>query len=994
MEPGAEYGDDFEDDDAGACWARAGMRVHALFDDDEAWYAGRIKFDHGDATFDIAYDDGDHKARVPLADLRPLPEQPGRATAAEVAARTAADRVEPATTTTGAAAHAPDEDREDGDGDSTGVLDGDAHAPVGTATRAARLPLREGLVDSNSDSDSDTLREPAPEEAATDMARLQPQSAPPLLAKLGALALSPSECSPELRMLTVQYQIAVLSHSQWHRTTLGRDLESRDCAVSSEPLMQLRMRAVALSRLCSGSSSYQMAHAVVELASAYANAGLWPQAMAHAKRAMQLASRADAADAPKHTRQATTPPQSVEEHLTAMLSPPPHATDDAETHEDDAETRACASARAVLALFQNLKQCAYERDGYIEWGRLASLLGSSGSDAPLLARQPFGVREGPQALGEPPQGGSGALLSSVSHAGTQMSWAQALDFLRLHHAGFSSLMEQLEETTMRADCHAQLRLAFDAVGGTQIGVAAPRPLTAVLLRTPGAASLFASSPLLEWLCGQVTISTNGSDHALRIPVTWEECVALLRLSEASARSRGRAGWGKHLEAQALLVCARAHMAAHPPQVGRARTILRQALGQLGELQVQDSEMIVLAGHIESTVRACSLALHEVLVATHVDAVRDCWRKARKHAEAWLATDEGHSEWRQESKELVEKSRRCREDPDSAPLLGADDDAPKQRPVPKHELEFRARGDLLQRKTQEIAHTLLQSTSGASVNQEESHAPQPEGAPTPAMGPTTLAEARRHASMAYTISRETHGPTHLHVALDALAIGNLSIIQEDLHSAEWWLAASLQILHATLGAQSWPLPAIILTVETRLARTLSRAGKLRAAAEHLSVVADDALETARRLCAACLSADEDIAENPPHCDVADESLLAPIVNSDGADRRRQLRQAASKAQTSWLEVSSLRCRGGTDDGALLPSLEKAFASAALFHHSLARDLAEVSIPSTFASMAYSAASKAILSRLKRAITKKYGADDPAVMRSLLSSLRGVEELENA
>ena len=207
-------------------------------------------------------------------------------------------------------------------------------------------------------------------------------------------------------------------------------------------------------------------------------------------------------------------------------------------------------------------------------------------------------------------------------------------------------------------------------------------------------------------------------------------------------------------------------------------------------------------------------------------------------------------------------------------------------------------------------------------------------------PTTLAEARRHASMAYTISRETHGPTHLHVALDALAIGNLSIIQEDLHSAEWWLAASLQILHATLGAQSWPLPAIILTVETRLARTLSRAGKLRAAAEHLSVVADDALETARRLCAACLSADEDIAENPPHCDVADESLLAPIVNSDGADRRRQLRQAASKAQTSWLEVSSLRCRGGTDDGALLPSLEKAFASAALFHHSLARDLAEV------------------------------------------------------
>ena len=146
------------------------------------------------------------------------------------------------------------------------------------------------------------------------------------------------------------------------------------------------------------------------------------------------------------------------------------------------------------------------------------------------------------------------------------------------------------------------------------------------------------------------------------------------------------------------------MAAHPPQVGRARAILRQARNQLDELKVQDSGTTVLAGHIESTVRACSLALHEVLVATHIHAVRECWRKARKHAEAWLATDEGHSEWRQESKGLVEKSRRCREEPDSSPHSGADE-APKQRSVPKHELEFRARGDLLLRKTQEIAHTV-------------------------------------------------------------------------------------------------------------------------------------------------------------------------------------------------------------------------------------------------------------------------------------------------
>ena len=123
LTPGAEYGDDFDDDEANTCWAHVGVRVHALFDDDEAWYAGRIKIDHGDGSFDIEYDDGDRKSHVPLADLRPLlsEETMGRDAVAEVAAPTAGDRVEPATKVAEAAAHAPDEEWRDGGGDSTGV---------------------------------------------------------------------------------------------------------------------------------------------------------------------------------------------------------------------------------------------------------------------------------------------------------------------------------------------------------------------------------------------------------------------------------------------------------------------------------------------------------------------------------------------------------------------------------------------------------------------------------------------------------------------------------------------------------------------------------------------------------------------------------------------------------------------------------------------------------------------------------------------------------
>ena len=165
LTPGAEYEDEFDDNEANTCWARVGVRVHALFDDDEAWYAGRIKIDHGDGSFDIEYDDGDRKSHVPLADLRPLlsEETMGRDAVAEVAAPTAGDRGEPATMMTEAAAHAPDEEWRDGGGDSTGVLVGEweveilapgiggTHAPGPTRTcgwhgapePAARLPLRE-----------------------------------------------------------------------------------------------------------------------------------------------------------------------------------------------------------------------------------------------------------------------------------------------------------------------------------------------------------------------------------------------------------------------------------------------------------------------------------------------------------------------------------------------------------------------------------------------------------------------------------------------------------------------------------------------------------------------------------------------------------------------------------------------------------------------------------------------------------------------------------
>ena len=53
-------------------------------------------------------------------------------------------------------------------------------------------------------------------------------------------------------------------------------------------LIRLRMRAVALCRLCHGTAAPDTLEALLDLARAYAASGLWLQAEAHAKRVVSL----------------------------------------------------------------------------------------------------------------------------------------------------------------------------------------------------------------------------------------------------------------------------------------------------------------------------------------------------------------------------------------------------------------------------------------------------------------------------------------------------------------------------------------------------------------------------------------------------------------------------------------------------------------------------------------------------------------------------------
>ena len=180
----------------------------------------------------------------------------GRDAVAEVAAPTAGDRVEPAAKVAEAAAHAPDEEWQDGGGDSTGVLvgeweveipDGGAHAPELTRTlrMARRRPSpRPGPCASESSTRTairipTLLREPTPEEA-TDMARPAVHSAPPLPRKtrrVGSVAVRNASAR------AAHARGAISDRRAFHSRGIARPsgatvIESRDSATSSDPLMQ------------------------------------------------------------------------------------------------------------------------------------------------------------------------------------------------------------------------------------------------------------------------------------------------------------------------------------------------------------------------------------------------------------------------------------------------------------------------------------------------------------------------------------------------------------------------------------------------------------------------------------------------------------------------------------------------------------------------------------------------------------------------------------
>lgn len=368
---------------------------------------------------------------------------------------------------------------------------------------------------------------------------------------------------------------------------------------------------------------------------------------------------------------------------------------------------------SILDVFDRLEALSHRRsDGRIFWRDFVSALAS----VPGLAEQPWGVRQGEDDA---------------------MTWKQVVSFLRAHHAGFAATVRKVERSVPVHDL-ALLVLAFDAAAtssqtrrrrhpepstdedgeiddSVSTGVASAAAVRTALVRMPLAAAAFGGTGFATWLASRCR------DDAR---LAWEQAVCAL------ARTTRQTSVGE-LQARAQLLVGRAHAA------GGRLTEAREAL----EAALATSREHDAAPHA---------ALADVLVAEHVQWHKRAESRAKKAAEQWLQTDDGHQLWRAEVRRLVAEMR-VRGTPGLVQLT---------RP----EIECRARDVLL--------HARLQYHLKKDKEDDEKR---------PA---SRLVQAERQLEAAFQCELATYGAhrNNLRAALATAALGNLAVVSGDHDAA--------------------------------------------------------------------------------------------------------------------------------------------------------------------------------------------------------------------
>jgi len=389
----------------------------------------------------------------------------------------------------------------------------------------------------------------------------------------------------------------------WGKAAMGAAADSRVLPLL-DSLVLLRMRSVALSRLCHGMAAPETLQSLLDLAQSYAAVGLWPQAAVHAVR------------------------------VDALLGADPDAHN--ELSMGVAETQAWRVSVAVVALFARLGRVADTHGGFVPWGDLVRALRESGDRQ--LAEQPWGVREG----------GIGTVRRPNMPGSGELSWTGAVSFLRNMHGGFVAAMRLIDTAAFAHDI-AALDVCFRmAIHKPNASLASATALLIAVLHSRSAAATLADSGFARWLSARAVDDRSQCAHLT--PVAWEECVAALVAGDA-ALAAAEQGFGTSkpplqpadflssslarrrclLRARALVLQGRA--AARDGRLEAAHHTLHGALHQLDAMNLglgvvaADSHAALADIAVSKCVSTGSRSLH-----------------CAAAAEAWFATEAGMRAW--------------------------------------------------------------------------------------------------------------------------------------------------------------------------------------------------------------------------------------------------------------------------------------------------------------------------------------------------------------
>ena len=421
------------------------------------------------------------------------------------------------------------------------------------------------------------------------------------------------DAPPEMRLVAILYQGASLEQARAHRDVTGRSWENKTLeegrsalGLEIDALLQLRMRAVALSRICYGTSSFETVASVLDLARAYAGLGLWTQAATHADRATGLLRSIDAKPEKRET-----------------------------------ETKGFAE---VLDRLQSIAQRST-----LTWAELRRVLNA----CPSLAEQPWGVRD---QVNDTVSWDDAIAFLRTYHTAFGVAARKVEVSVPIHDLALLCLAFD-----------AASLLSFPSDGPEQDerrGVAFPVALRAAIVRIPEAAAAFAGSPFATWLAMQCKRQLSRRENSADVvPITWEQTVCALaatsetteddvlvyppqqQKNDVQRRSTGYPRWRiVEMRGAALSLAGRAQAKT---SLSKGKHLLRSAVDVLmGTLRTRD-------GAVAAKTRA---ALADVLVAEHVATEKKFQSNANAAADAWLDSDEGKRLWRAEVKRLLAELR--------------------------------------------------------------------------------------------------------------------------------------------------------------------------------------------------------------------------------------------------------------------------------------------------------------------------------------------------